>query len=245
MAAKKVEEAKPESVPVWYITYADMMTLLMAMFVILVSMSKIQDEKFYQVLESVHEYFGYAPGSASEPGPSTTGSLYEKVRWVAIEAGGPIPEGAPVNSVLGDSLLCQTIDEGYKITIGGKVLFEEGMAELKPDAFAPLNKLAWIIQGHPNKLEIKGHTATEPLPDGSPYKDLFDLAYARAKAVADYLCDEQKTDLKIGRNRIRIYSGGPFDRPESNLTYEGQADNRRVEVIVSDELVSPEGAGGS
>jgi chemotaxis protein MotB len=206
----------------------------MAMFVILVSMSKVQDEKFYQVLESVHEYFGYAPGSANEPGLSTSGSLYEKLRWVAIEAGGPIPEGAPVNSVLGDNLLCQTIDEGYKITIGGKVLFDEGMAELKPDSFAPLNKLAWIIQGHPNKLEIKGHTATEPLPDGSPYK-----------AVADYVCDEQKTDLKISRNRIRIYSGGPFDRPESNLTYEGQADNRRVEVIVSDELVSPEGAGGN
>ena len=241
MPAKKAEGVKPEAVPVWYITYADMVTLLLAMFVVLASMSKVQEEKFHQVLESIHEYIGDA---RNEAGMSQSGSLYEKLRRLAIEAGGPIPEGVLVNSVLGDNLLCQTIDEGYKITIGGKVLFDDGSSELKPDAFMPLNKVAWIIQGHPNKLEIRGHTSIEPLAQGSPYKDLFDLAYARGKSVADYLCDDQKGDLRISRNRVRIYSGGPFDRPGSNLTFEGQADNRRVEVIVSDELVSPEGAGG-
>lgn len=244
MAKKKVEEPKGESVPVWYITYADMVTLLMALFAILASMSQVKQEKFQQVLDSVHQYFGYAQGPASEPGDNPSGSLYEKLRRVAVEAGGPIPEGAPVNSVLGDSLLCQTIDEGYKITIGGKVLFDEGSAELKPDAFMPLNKLASIIGGYFNKLEIRGHASIEALPEGGPYRDLFDLAYARAKSVADYLSGDQRGERRIDPRRIRLYSGGPFDRPDSNLTYEGQAANRRVEVIVSDELVPPEGAGG-
>jgi len=236
---KKEEEAKPEAVPVWYITYADMVTLLLAMFVILASMSKVQEEKFQQVLESVREYFGYEQGDAAEPGRNPSGSLYEKLRRLQNEIGGPLSEGAPVPGVLGDNMMTTTVDEGRKITIGGKVAFDEGSAELKPSAFGPLDKLVGIVRGYRNKLEITGHTAIEPLPAGSPYKDLFDLSYARAKAVADYLITRG-----IEAKRVRVRAGGPFDRPASNLSYEGQAANRRVEVIVTEELVPPDGSGG-
>ena len=236
---KKEEGAKPEAVPVWYITYADMVTLLLAMFVILASMSKVQEEKFHNVLESVREYFGYEQGAAAEPGDAVSGSLYEYLRRVANEAGGPAAEGATVNNVLGQHLQVTTVEEGQKITIGGKVMFDEGSAELKPSAFEPLDKLFTIVKGYYNKLEITGHTAIEPLPDGSPYKDLFDLSYARAKAIADYLVGRG-----IDPRRMRLRAGGPFDRPDSNLSYEGQAANRRVELIVSEELVPPKGAGG-
>jgi len=239
MPVVKPEAAKPEAVPVWYITYADMVTLLLAMFVILSSMSQVQEEKFHKVLESVQEYFGYEQGAATEPGDSPSGSLYELIRRVANESGGPSPEGAPVKSVLGSHMTVQAIEEGYKITIGGKVLFDEGSADLKTSAYDPLNQLTSVIKGYYNKLEIRGHTSIEALPAGSPYKDLFDLAYGRAKSAAEYLISRG-----IDPRRIRLQSGGPYDRPDSNLSYEGQEANRRVEVVVSDELIPPEGAGG-
>jgi len=239
MAAKKVEEAKPESVPVWYITYADMVTLLLALFVILASMSKVQEERFSMVVDSIREYFGYEEGKAPEPGDAVSGSLYQQLRRVANESGGPQAAGAAVQNVFGQHLTVQTVEEGYKITIGGKVLFDEGSAELKVSAYPPLDRLAGIVKGYFNKIEIRGHTAIEQLTPGSPYKDLFDLAYARAKAVAEYLIAQN-----VDARRIRLQSGGPYDRPDSNLSYEGQAANRRVEVIVSDELILPEGAGG-
>lgn len=239
MAKRKEEEAATESVPIWFITYADMVTLLLAMFVILTSMSKVQEDKFHQVMDSVQQYLGYEKGDAAEPGDAVSGSLYESIRRVAIEVGSPIAEGAPVNSTLGQYLRVETIDEGYKMTVGGKVLFDEGSAQLKPSAFEPLDRLAEIVRGYRNKLEIRGHTGIEALPQKSPYADLFDLAYFRAKAVKDYLAS-----VGIDSKRMRILSGGQFDRPDSNLTYEGKAANRRVEVIASDELVPPDGAGG-
>ena len=102
-----------------------------------------------------------------------------------------------------------------------------------------MTRLANICKGYYNKLEIRGHTSIEVIPASSQYKDLFDLSYARAKATAEYLISQG-----IDARRIRLQGGGPYDRPSSNLSYEGQEANRRVEVIVSDELIAPDGAGG-
>ncbi len=221
------------------VTYGDMMTLLLCFFVILVAISEVKEEKFHKVMESIRQYLGYENAAAVEPGDSSAGSIHEQIRRVLNEQGSPNPEGAPVKSALGQHVLVQTIEEGYKITIGGKILFDEGSAELKPAACPSLDRLVDIIRGYRNKLEIRGHAAIEVLPADSPYKDLFDLAYARAKAVAEYI---EKAGIKA--RRIRLYSGGAFDRPASNLTYEGLAVNRSVVIIVSEELIEPEGAGG-
>jgi len=221
------------------VTYGDMMSLLLTFFIMLVAISEVKEEKFHKVYESIRNYLGYEMAAATEPGQSPAGSLYELIRRIQNESGSPSPEGAPVNSVLGQNLMVQTVEEGYKLTIGGKVLFDDGSAELKVSAYEPLDRLVSIMNGYYNKLEIRGHTAVEQLPPGSPYKDLFDLAYARAKAVAEYLISQN-----VDPRRIRLQSGGPYDRPDSNLSYEGMAANRRVEVIFSEEVVPPEGTGG-
>ncbi|MCD6404437.1 MAG: flagellar motor protein MotB [Planctomycetes bacterium] len=233
------EECPPAGAPDWTVTYGDMMTLLLCFFVILVAISEVKEEKFHKVMESIRQYLGYENAVAVEPGDSSAGSIHEEIRKVLNEQGSPNPEGAPARSTLGQHVLVQTIEEGYKITIGGKVLFDEGASELKPGACAPLDRLVGIIKGYPNKLEVRGHTAVEVLPVDGSCRDLFDLAYERAKATAEYL-----KDSGIKPRRIRLYSGGPFDRPASNLTYEGLAANRSVEIIVSEELIEPEGAGG-
>lgn len=222
------------------VTYGDVMALLLTFFIMLAAMSEVKEEKFHKVLESIREYLGYDTGAAVEPGPSTAGSIDQQIRRVANEMGSPIPEGAPVNSILGQHLRVQAVEEGYKITIGGKVLFEEGSAQLKVTAYEPLDRLARIVQGYYNKLEVRGHTSIEDAGAQGQGTDLFDLAYFRAKAASDYLVSQG-----IDRRRMRLQSGGPFDRPDSNLTYEGKAANRRVEIIVSDELIEPEGAGGT
>ena len=238
--AKARQEEAPQGAPDWIVTYGDLMSLLLTFFIMIAAMSEVKEEKFHKVLESIRNYLGYEQADAPEPGESPGGSLYELIRRIAVETGGPQHEGAQVNSVLGQNLTVQTVEEGYKITIGGKVLFDEGSAQLKVSAYEPLDRLVSIIKGYYNKLEIRGHTAIEPLPADSPYKDMFDLAFYRAKAVAEYLIAQN-----IDARRLRIQSGGPYDRPDSNLTYEGLAANRRVEVIVSEELVPVEGAGGN
>jgi chemotaxis protein MotB len=214
-----------------------MMSLLLCFFVILVAISEVKEEKFHKVMESIREYLGWEDAPRVEPGDNSGSSFREQISRVMNEQGSPDDQGAPVKSTLGQHVLVQTVEEGHKITLGGKILFEEGSAELLVSAYPPLDRLISILKGYPNKLEVRGHTGIEQLPPGSTHRDLFDLAFERARAAADYLKDEG-----VDPRRIRLYSGGPFDRPESNLTYEGQESNRSVEIIVSEELIAPEGA---
>lgn len=236
-ARKASNEDQSKGAPQWVVTYGDMMSLLLCFFVILVAISEVKEEKFHKVMESIREYLGWENTPRVEPGDNSGSSFREQISRVMNEQGSPDPQGAPVKSTLGQHVLVQTVDEGHKITLGGKVLFEEGSAELLVSAYPPLDRLISILKGYPNKLEVRGHTGIEQLPPGSTYRDLFDLAFERARATADYLKDQG-----VEPRRIRLYSGGPFDRPESNLTYEGQESNRSVEIIVSEELIAPEGA---
>jgi chemotaxis protein MotB len=233
-----MEDDRPKGAPDWMITYGDMMSLLLCFFVILVAISEVKEEKFHKVMESIRQYLGWDAGQTVEPGEASASSFREQISRVLNEQGSPDPQGAPVKSTLGQHVLVQTVEEGHKITIGGKILFDEGSAELLVSAYEPMDRLIGIMKGYANKLEIRGHTGVERLPAGGPYDDLFDLAYARAKAAAAYLKAQG-----IDPRRIRLYSGGPYDRPSSNLTYEGQESNRSVEIIVSEELVPPEGVG--
>lgn len=235
----RAQEQPPEGAPQWMVTYGDMMTLLLCFFVILVAISEVKEEKFHKVMESIREYLGHERADIVEPGKSSAGSLMEYIRRIQNETGSVDHAGAPANSVLGQHVMVQTLEEGGKIVIGGEVLFEEGSAQLKISAFTPLNRLVRIVDGYTNKLEIRGHASIEKIAPEGPIQDLFDLGYARAKAAAEYLIEQG-----IDARRIRLYSGGSFDRPESNLTYQGKEANRRVEVIVSEELIPLEGAGG-
>lgn len=234
---RKGEESTERGAPAWVVTYGDMMSLLLCFFVILVAISEVKEEKFHKVMESIRQYLGYEGAPMVEPGDASASSFREQISRVLNEQGSTDPQGAPVNSTLGQHVLVQTVEEGHKITIGGKVLFAEGEAELAVSAYAPLDRLVGLLKGYPNKLEIRGHTGIEKLPDDSGYEDLFDLAFARARAAQAYLVEQG-----IDPRRIRLYSGGAYDRPDSNLTYQGQEANRSVEIIVSEELIPPEGA---
>lgn len=233
---KRGGDEQPEGAPLWMVTYGDMMTLLLCFFVILVAISEVKEEKFHEVVESIRQYLGWDSSPNVEPGEGRAPSLRREISRVMNEMASSTPEGAPAKSTLGQHVMVQTMEEGHKITIGGKILFQEGSAELMVGAYGVLDRVVEIIKGYPNKLEIRGHTAIETLPEGSPHEDLFDLAYGRAKSTHAYLIAQG-----VDPRRLRLYSGGPFDRPRSNLTYEGEESNRSVEIIVSEELVPRDG----
>ena len=207
MAMAKRQEEAPAGGPEWLVTYGDMMGLLLAFFIMLAAMSKVKEEKFHAG-DGQHPRIPRVraramPSSRATPCPARSTSTSAAS---LNEFGSRQAEGAPVDSALGQHLLVADVDEGYKITVGGKVLFDEGSAELEAvSAYEPLDRLARIVKGYYNKLEIRGHTSAMRRCPGneSPSKDLFDLAYFRGKAVADYLVGSG-VDCK----RIRLQSGG-------------------------------------
>jgi chemotaxis protein MotB len=217
---KKKVEAAQEGAPLWCIVYADLMTQLMAFFVMLFAMGEIKSDKGRTITQSMHVAFHRRVEGGSSGVRATTG---------VARVEGAIPtaiEGADVRVV--------TLREGKMMVIGGKVLFEKGSAQLLPQGRRILGEQADIVKGYRNRLEIRGHASQGEISAGSPFADEWELSWHRAKAVADFLSRVGK----IPEGRLRI-TGSSFYDPAavSLLSDDEDSRNRRVEIVEVGELV--------
>ncbi len=232
--AKKRQEDEPEAgAPEWMVTYGDMMTLLMTFFVLIVSFSEVKEEKLMQAISSFRQALGGRFESPHLPlgdMPSTRPEIQPN----PSEGGKDIASVDAYESIKGPDVRVENVNEGTKITLGGKISFDEGRAELKPPAEKKLLAVADIIRGLPNKVDIRGHTSTMPLPEGSPFKDLMELSYARARAIRDFLIERGH----IREDRVRVSAAGTSENIGSNLYPEGREQNNRAELIVTTEYIT-------
>jgi outer membrane protein OmpA-like peptidoglycan-associated protein len=114
------------------------------------------------------------------------------------------------------------------------VLFDTGMATLKPGAREKLAKISGIVLAHPGlKLEVEGHTDSV---GGEEYNQK--LSESRAKSVRDYLIKES-----VNPDSITSRGFGKTRPVASNDTAAGRQQNRRVELVVTGEPV--QGAAGA
>lgn len=228
MAKKKQAGGAPE----WVVTYGDMMSLLLTFFVLLVSMSSIQEEeKFQQALKSIREAFGYVGGIGTVPTTNSPAvSLIQQLETIRIPERIKNRGDAEDPGIEGRDTRITKVREGIEIAIGGQVTFDRFSDELKPEARELLEALAVKLRGHTTKIDIRGHTTNEPLPADSPFADLDELAHRRAKAVAAEL---ERAGVESDRMRLTaVGSREPLVRQA--YTEERRSLNRRVEIIVNE-----------
>jgi chemotaxis protein MotB len=140
---------------------------------------------------------------------------------------------------VGDYARVQTIRQGEQATRGGVVYFPEGSAELTEEHQPILRATAEVIGGKPQKVEIRGHTSTRPLPPDSSYRDHWDLAYARCRKVMQLLIK-----LGIDSKRMRIAVAADNEPVYGGTDPQRRLENSRVEVFMLNELArEPEGTG--
>jgi len=123
------------------------------------------------------------------------------------------------------SLTTNETDRGLVMTLGD-VLFDTGEADLKNSANRTVLKLVQFLQLNPKRVvRIEGYTDSTGGKD-----DNLKLARDRAQAVADVLID-----LGIDEKRIQVEGYGDVYPVDVNATERGRAQNRRVEIVFSDE----------
>jgi chemotaxis protein MotB len=125
------------------------------------------------------------------------------------------------------------VRDGVVFTIGGPTLFEEGSAVVRPAALEELRKLAVLLAGRRNKIVVRGHASTKYLPADSPFADLDELSFQRARNAKDVLV-EGGLDERV----FRLEAVGTREpvRPRAVDKAEA-AENRRVEIILTEQLV--------
>jgi chemotaxis protein MotB len=133
---------------------------------------------------------------------------------------------------LGKFSAVNRINHGTVVTIGGPSMFAPYDAKLNDDIRMRLDILADIIRQRPNRICIRGHSSPEPLPADSPYRDQFELSFARARAVADYFI----TEKKISPDRIIVSAAGDTEQRMMTRDSKKQSQNHRVDVFLIDAI---------
>lgn len=114
------------------------------------------------------------------------------------------------------------------VTVGSGGAFASGSAELTNEAKEIMGKIATAGGGDAGSIVVSGHTDNVPLMFGSPFRDNWDLAAARASSVV------QAMEQSGGANseKMKAVSHGESKPIQSNETAAGRAKNRRIEIEI-------------
>jgi len=251
MAARRVRHEEPEeheNHERWLITYADMITLLMVLFIVLYSISQVDLAKFEKFKSGLSE-FGNGPdsliqlrqgGLLSEPQLTQLARAEQALqaqtartealateRDAMVEARQRI--AADLARVgLGGVARFRIEGRGLVVTIvTDQVLFEPGSDVLTLAGQAVIDAISDALAPLPNLLSIEGHTDSRPITTAR-FPSNWELSTARATSVLRALVERHAIDP------ARLSAAGYADqRPlASNSTAAGRAANRRVEIVV-------------
>lgn len=210
-------------------TFADMATLLMTFFVLLLSFANMDIVKFRMMAGSVKDAFGTQvenPGDFEEKSDTavTIQLSEEEDRTIDMMQMGERIRRTVEEQELEDRTEVKVDDDGVTLTVAGTFVFDGGSAELKPGFKKFLAEIASLIKEHDYPLAIEGHT--DNIPINSPlYPSNWELSSCRATAVLRFLID----NYQIPPDRL-VAVGYSDTRPlVANDSPENRAKNRRVE----------------
>lgn len=217
----------------WLLTYADMITLLTAFFLMLYSMSVMSKGKFNLIAMSVRSGFnGIANGGPhilNGGGAHTThpGVLPDGQHQDYEEAMRSLNSYAAAQNLQG-KVNVRTDERGVVISLlSDNMLFERGKATLSPKSDALLSRVAKILTAAPNNVQIEGHTCD--LPINTPlFPSNWELSTGRAASVLRYFT--QRSGLPGKRFTAAGYAETRPLAPNTSET--NRARNRRVDIIL-------------
>lgn len=217
-----------EGLPEWIMSYADMITILMAFFVVMYSMAGQKDVKKEQaVMNSLRLWLGGV--QAPWPDLHSTGTASSKGR-----GGGPRDGRSKIPVV------------ARGLSAGGDALyFDAAEPELSSAAQQQLRKAAEGLAGKRHLIEIRGVAGNRPLPPGSPYHDAVDMTFARCRQTRDYLVSQgiepQRIQLVLASSADPAVSA---DDPQL-LNHDGRVDIMLMGRFLSSAAHDPATSGHS
>src|ERR1700720_2283007 len=262
MARKKKHEEHVNA-EAWAIPYGDLVTLLFALFTVMYAMSSVNEGKFRVLSDAMIAAFNGAPKSMQpvnigEPEQGKGGDKplvgITPTALIKVKVQPIVPSPAPIVPVqdasgslirmerqvqdamraLIDAKLITVRRENMwlEIEINTDILFPSGSGAFSTAAEPVLDKLAEVLKPFPNPIRVEGHTDDRPIRTAA-FPSNWELSAARAASVV-----HQFTRQGIDPLRLEIVGFGEFHPRQPNDTNEGRNANRRVVVLVLEE-VSP------
>jgi len=228
--------AAKEGAPGWITTFADLMSLLMSFFVMLVAMSEIDRTIFKEMVQSMKRELG----GAMAPEETSSKEQQKPTDSASKRTAGQKEQSDKTSSI--KRLLNEEIAAGkLEVAAGDSTItirvlqsgsFRPGSARLR-GAFMPvIDKLRQALEGIEGAIEVSGHTDNRPIRSRR-FRSNWELSVARSYAVAEAL----KRSETLSRRRMTIL-GHAHTRPRApNNTPDNRARNRRVEIVIDEAAV--------
>lgn len=223
----------------WLLPYSDLMTLLLALFIVLFASSSIDEEKLKQMSVVFSEIFDSGQGVMDNAAPSavpipkdSVSTNEENTSYLEDQKSlGEIQERVDdyiaVNE-LENQFETKMTDEGLLVTIRDSILFSPGMADINPEYIGIADDIAdLLVFDPPRQIVVTGHTDNIPIRNAQ-FESNWELSVMRAvNFLKSIVRNEEINPLLFSAKGY-----GEFQPIESNGTPEGRSKNRRVEVLI-------------
>ncbi|MFY0759441.1 flagellar motor protein MotB [Metabacillus dongyingensis] len=244
MARKKKQKHEEEHVDEsWLLPYADLLTLLLALFIVLFAMSSVDAQKFQMLARAFNSTFTGGTGVLEYPSPIPDGEMEkldqekeknpEKEKQETLEQEKLKEIQKKVNAyIAANSLETQLkttlTDEGLLITILNDIFFDSGNSSIrkKDEQLAKeISKL--LVMNPPRNIIVSGHTDNVPIQNAE-FESNWHLSVMRAVNFMKLLLENGQLDPRA----FSAKGFGEYNPVADNKSKEGQQKNRRVEILI-------------
>jgi len=236
----------------WLVSYADFITLMFGLFVVMYSVSSVNDGKYRVLSDSLEQVFrsvdagiapqgaGLEPGSPAfgvfEPGGAPIGEAGSAAALAQLEAAAgeraalaaatsPAARQAALAQLSRrDDVTVRELGDRIEVALDDALLFASGAARIRPAGLELLAEVAGAVAGAP-ALRVEGHTDDRPIAN-LRFGSNWELSAARAASVV-----EELAALGLPPERMAALGFGEFRPIADNGTAEGRASNRRVVIV--------------
>ncbi len=191
----------------WVISYADLVTLLLALFLVMYAVNNVEHKNNLQTQTQ-----------------NTTIGEVKQTKFVEM----PELQKELLKEFKNDNdVLLLKDSRGLIIRLKDDILFGSAEAQLQPNATEALNKIIDILSKIDNPVIIEGHTDSFPIKSAK-YSSNWELSTARATSVIDYLVASKRINPK----RLSAVGYGEYAPVAENTSNSGRIKNRRVDIII-------------
>jgi chemotaxis protein MotB len=251
MALKK-EPEKHVNHERWLVSYADFITLLFAVFVVLYAMGQSDKKKVEEVMQSIQASFGMANAGAVAPKINVISSKSINIMPTIKPELSIVPAGRSSRGQgkaraeekdfrqIKSSIEAYLVKQGAQnkvslnITRRGLIVslkeagfFDSGQAHIRPDAYELINTISEVMTQYNNPLRVEGHTDNIPIST-SQFPSNWELSTARATNGLKYLIKH----FDVDPDKISATGYAEFRPVADNSTLEGRGKNRRVDLVM-------------
>lgn len=238
--AKREKKVK-KGAPAWMASFADLQQLLLVFFILLFSMSSVDENKFSSAMASIQEALDSAGLGLTDKGLEPLVELIDIEKLTSLEemkesqvsqelaeAKEFLEQNEFEGKPLSEYMSASGSEEGVILTINDVMLFDSGSAEIKTTSEELIKKIEPLLNNKTKGIRVEGHTDNAQIVNTSKYADNWELSTARATKVSSFIIDNNMVDAA----HISVAGYSEYRPVAKNDTDENKAKNRRVDIVL-------------